>query len=305
MSLPNCGRTVTVSTPPQRIVALNQSSTETLLSLGLGARIVGTATWFDPVLPQFTEANDAIPRLADNNPSLESILAVKPDFVAATYFADLPGEGETKPDTFADLGIPLYMAPAECTKNPGGTGDGERSTKLSLDVIYEEVTELGELTGQQAQGEQVVASLKQRVAAVSGQHPAQPVTVAFWFANSESPYVAGGLGSPQIAADALGLTNIYGGSNQEWPQVSWEDFAAKNPDVIVLADLTRKRETADSGDAKVAFLAQNPVTAQLAAVKNERYIRLTGSDLNPSIRTVDSIEKIAAGLKSLDIGESK
>ncbi len=297
----NCGGEISVTKAPQRIVAMNQSSTETLLSLGLGDRMVGTSTWFDPVLPRFTEQNSRIPRLADNNPSMETVLGAKPDFVAATYFADLPGEGSTKPEAFTRLGVPVYMAPAECAKSPGGKGDGERTAKLSLDAIYQEVAELASLTGRREAGEEMVASLKKRVEAVSGQGKKHPVTAAFWFASSESPYVAGGLGSPQIAAEAVGMTNVYAGSQQEWPQVGWEDFATKDPDVIVIADLARRRKSADSGDEKIDFLEKHPVTSQMRAVKNKQYIRLAGSELNPSIRTVDSMEKLAAGIEKLGL----
>lgn len=75
VSLENCGETVTVAEPPQRIVSLNQGTTEVLLSLGLSDRVVGTATWTDPILPSLEEANEGITRLADNAPSLDAYSA--------------------------------------------------------------------------------------------------------------------------------------------------------------------------------------------------------------------------------------
>ena len=71
MTIENCGHTVTVDAPPQRAVSLNQGSTEILLSLGLADRMVGTATWTDPVRDNLAAANATVPRLADNKPSFE------------------------------------------------------------------------------------------------------------------------------------------------------------------------------------------------------------------------------------------
>ena len=298
LTLENCGRTLTVEAAPQRVVALNQSTTETLLSLGVGDRVVGTSTWFDPVLPQLSAANSRIPRIADDNPSLESVLAKEPDFATATYRADLPGEGKTTMDDLAGLGISTYMAPAECALTKT-SGDGRRTTPLTMDVLYQEPLELARIMGVPQKGTELVDSLKARMEKASTGRPGAGKTVAFWFANDESPYVAGGWGSTQLAADAVGLENVFAESHDEWPQVSWEAFAEKNPDVIVLGDLTRKRQTSETAASKIAFLEKNPVTAQMKAVKNKAYITLPGSDMNPSIRTVDAAEKLAAGLTHL------
>lgn len=66
LTLENCGSEVTVESAPARVVSLDQNSTEILLSLGLEDRIVGTASWTDPVLDSLADANESVPRLADN-----------------------------------------------------------------------------------------------------------------------------------------------------------------------------------------------------------------------------------------------
>src|SRR3712207_7144627 len=69
----NCGQELTFDAVPERVVSLDQGSTEILLSLDLGDRVVGSASWTDPVLPELAEANEAVPRLADNAPSYEGV----------------------------------------------------------------------------------------------------------------------------------------------------------------------------------------------------------------------------------------
>jgi hypothetical protein len=85
LTIENCGMAVTFQKPPQRVVSIGQSSTEVLLALGLAPKIVGTAVWFGPVLPAYAAENAKIKRLADNDPSFESVVAQQPDLVTAQY----------------------------------------------------------------------------------------------------------------------------------------------------------------------------------------------------------------------------
>ena len=73
------------------------------------------------------------------------------------------------------------------------------------------------------------------------------------------------------------------------------------PDIIVMGDLTRKSQTAETADAKIEYLKSNPVTSQMDAVKNERFIKVAGGDMNPSIRTVDLAEKLVAGIEQFGL----
>lgn len=81
--------------------------------------------------------------------------------------------------------------------------------------------------------------------------------------------------------------------------MSWEVIADRDPDVLVLADLSRRTIDGDALAAKIEFLETNPVTSRLTAVREKRYIVVNGADLNPSIRTVDGTEKVADGLRRL------
>ena len=95
----------------------------------------------------------------------------------------------------------------------------------------------------------------------------------------------------------MGARNVFAGTKDEWPQVSWESIAEADPTVLVLADLSRRSIDGDALDSKIAFLESNPVTREMDAVRNRRYVVVNGADLNPSIRTVDGVEKTAAALR--------
>lgn len=300
----NCGRTTSVTSAPQRIVSLNQGSTEILLSLGLADRMVGTATWTDPVMSGLEDANDRVDRLADSAPSMERVLQAEPDFVTASFASTLGQGGVGSVEAFEKLGVPTYLSPAECEgKDNEGDDDGARTGVLEIETIYREISELAELLDVEAEGDRLVASLEQRVAAASAKAPKDEVSVLYWFANSEAPYLAGCCGGPGIITRALGLKNVFDDTKAEWPQVGWETVADRDPDVLVIGDLTRKSQTAESAKAKIAFLESNPVTREMTAVKNKRYVALSGAALNPSIRTVEGLEQVADALAEFGLSQ--
>lgn len=301
LTLTNCGRELTVEAPPQRAVSLNQGSTEILLSLGLEDRMVGTAAWTDPVLEPLAEANESVPRLADQSPSTEVLLGTNPDFVSASFSNMFDEGGVATPETLASLGVGSYLSPAECLKDNEGDGDGERGEALQIETIFQEITELSQIFGVPERGEELVADLERRMARAEQSSDDAGVSALFWFANAESPYLAGCCGGPGIISRSLGIKNVFDDTTEEWPQINWETVADRNPDVLVLGDLTRKSQTAETGAAKIKFLQQNPVTSQMDAVKNERFVLLSGAELNPSLRTVYAMETVAEQLAELGL----
>ncbi|MGN7780942.1 ABC transporter substrate-binding protein [Mycolicibacterium sp. 22603] len=302
LTLQNCGVQVTFEHAPQRAVSLYQASTEVLLSLGLADRMVGTSTWFDPVLPALAADNERVPRIADNDPSLEAVLDLEPDLItsasAHTFTPAVVGE-RTR---LAELGIPTYQSPSVCTD---AIVDGEtvtRTAPLQMDTLFREITELAQIFDVQDHGAELVSRLKERL----GDAPrieARDATVAFWFSGLRTPYLAGCCSAPGLYAREVGATNVFADAAEDWPEISWEALADRNPDVLVLADLSRKRIDGDALDTKIAFLESNPVTRNMTAVQQKRYVVLTGSELDPGIRQIDAVEKLAEGFAT--VGEPK
>lgn len=294
LTLQNCGVEVTFAQAPQRAVSLYQASTEILLSLGLADRMVGTSTWFDPVLPELAADNDRVPRLADNDPGLEAVLDLEPDIItsasAHTFTPAVVGERAR----LAELGIPTYQSPSVCTD---AVVEGEtvtRTAPLEMDTLFREITELAQIFDVQDRGAQLVGDLRKRLGDASAV-PQRDATVAFWFSGLRTPYLAGCCSAPGLYAREVGATNVFDDAKEDWPEISWEALAHRDPDVLVLADLSRKRIDGDALDTKIAFLESNPVTRTMTAVQQKRYVVLTGSELDPGIRQVAAVEKLAAG----------
>ncbi|MGK5693715.1 ABC transporter substrate-binding protein [Streptomyces sp. URMC 128] len=302
VTLDNCGHEVRVKAPPKHAVSLNQGTTEILLSLGLADRLAGTATWTDPVMKGLAKANAKVPRLSDNNPSFERVLDTGPDFVTASFVSTLGKGGVATREQFEKLGVPTYVSPSDCAgKDNSGDGDGARDEALGIDTIYGEVRDLATVFGVRERGDKLVTSLQRRMAKATRGIHASDVTLLYWFANSESPYMAGCCGAPGIITRALGAKNVFDDTHEEWPQINWETVAERDPDVLVIGDLTRKSQTAESAAKKIAFLESNPVTRNMDAVEHKRYVLLSGQTMNPTIRTVEGVEKVAAGLREFGL----
>ncbi|MFF3332905.1 ABC transporter substrate-binding protein [Streptomyces sp. NPDC002888] len=299
VTLDNCGHQVRVLGPPQRAVSLNQGTTEIMLSLGLADRMVGTATWTDPVAKGLEKAGGKVKRLADNAPSFEKVLDTEPDFVAASFASTLGRGGVAPREQFDKLGVPTYLSPSDCVgKDNSGDGDGVRTEPLTLDAVYGEVRDLARIFGVEERGERLVTDLKDRVKKATTGLDAEDVTLMYWFANSQSPYLAGCCGAPGIVTRELGAKNVFDGTHEEWPQVNWETVADRDPDVLVIGDLSRKQQTAETAAKKIEFLESDPVTKNMTAVRKKRYVLLSGQAMNPTLRTVEGIEKVAAALRA-------
>ncbi|WP_430470998.1 ABC transporter substrate-binding protein [Thalassospira lucentensis] len=311
LTLENCGRTVIFDHAPTRVVSLGQSNTEILYMLGLADRVVGTAVWFNPVAEEYREANAKIPRLADNDPSFESVVGQKPDLVTNQYQWHVGPNGAVGTiKQFSELSIPVYTAPADCVGKDNTTGgDGTRIDAFSMDLIYRTITEIAQIFDVEERGAELTADLRareqaarDRVSDVDG----RGISALFWFSSAEldvDPFVAGQKGAPAYIANVLGVKNVID-SDDEWPKVGWETIARSNPDIIAIGKMDRRRFPADDWELKMKFLQSDPVTSQMNAVKNDHVIVLDALSMNPTIRTINGIEKLADAVEGFHMDTS-
>jgi iron complex transport system substrate-binding protein len=310
LTIENCGQKVTFDKAPAKVVSIGQGMTEVLYSLGLADKVAGTAVWVGPVLPKYAEANARIKRLADNDPSFESVAGLEPDLVAAEFEWHVGAQGSVgKREQFSGLGINTYIAPTDCVAkiNTDG-GDGVRKELFSMNLVYEEIGQLADIFDVKDRGDALIADLKKReadaVASVAGA-AGKNLPVVFWFSSKEvkgDAFIAGKNSAPAYILKTLGAKNVVS-TEEEWPLVGWETISQANPAVIVIATMDRRRYAADDPKVKVDFLENDPVTRELDAVKNKRFVMMDAQSMNPTIRTIDGIEILAKGIKSSGLAQ--
>lgn len=303
LTLDNCGVEVTFAAAPDSVVTVGQAATEILYSLGLGDKVAGTSVWFTDVLPEFEAVNAGVARLSDNDPSFESVVAKRPGLVAVQYEWHVGAQGSVATRAqFSDLGIPTYTLPADCIGKDNTTGsDGTRLAPFAMDSLYQGITELAQIFDVGPRGAALVADLKAREEAAIKAAQAlglNGASAVFWFSSAEmdiDPYVAGQGGAPAYMMQALGLENVVK-SNEEWPVVSWETIARANPTVIVAARMERRRFEADDIERKLEFLQTDPVARLMDAVVHDRIVILDAHSMDPSIRNINALERLAEAL---------
>lgn len=86
----NCGTKVTFAAAPKRVVTIKSTTTEMLLALGLGNRIVGSAFADGPVPQQWRQD---VPVLSAQLPAQEPVLELEPDLVYAGWESNFSADG--------------------------------------------------------------------------------------------------------------------------------------------------------------------------------------------------------------------
>lgn len=286
-SLDNCGTTIGLTAaPPQRVVTIKSTSTEILLALGLGDRIVGTAFQDGPVPEKWAAAAATLPVLADKVPSQEVVLEAEPDFVYAGWESNFSADGAGTRHDLAALGIRTYVSPAACKEA------AYQPTHLTFADIDQEIGEIADIFG--VEDTELLAAQHAKLASI--EKDANGLSALWFSSGSDIPYVGAGIGAPQLILDTIGVRNIAAAVKDTWASYNWESVIAANPDVIVLVDASWSTK-----EKKIRVLEENPATAQLDAVKNHRYLVVPFAASEAGVRTVDAAADLAKQLRELPV----
>jgi iron complex transport system substrate-binding protein len=296
LKLDNCDAEVTYPSPPRRAVTLNQAAAEILIRLGVGDRVVGTGYQIDKIPDDVAAEYGEIPLLATNGASIsnESLLGAQPDFVYSQFASFLTTAEAGERQELHDLEVPTYLTEFDCVSH-------ESVAKASFDLLFDEYRDLATIFDVAAAGERLVA--EQQAVVDAGVDTAKAIegdpTVMWFYSTYEgTPYVAGPGGLPQHVTELVGARNVFDDASTKWPETSWDEVAARNPSVIVLADLTRG-EPGDTAKEKIDILKKDPLTATLDAVRNDRFIVVPGQYMDPSAGSVQAVPALADGLVKL------
>jgi iron complex transport system substrate-binding protein len=198
----DAGRAIPVPRKISRIVTLAPSLTEIVFAIGAGSRVVATDDFSNAPAPAA-----ALPKVGGVQPSVEQIVAARPDLVLAL-------SGSNVPSLSAALGaahIPLFVARTERLTDVGRLM-GRLGDVLSAPDAGQAVRRFG--------------------AAISAQHRSRSrsprVVFIVW---TEPLYVAG---RETFLDDLLALTGARNAVDAKgWPQYSLESVVATPPDVIL------------------------------------------------------------------------
>lgn len=256
------GVTSTWSTPPQRIVSLLPSLTETVCELGACARLVGVdrhSNWPASVkqLPQLGGGID---------PNVEAVVALRPDAV-------LIAGSSRAVDQLRALGLQVVVL------EPKNSADVRRV-----------LVAVGQLLGVDAQEPQRVwRQIDAAVSAAAQSLPARIRHTRVYFEVNSAPYGAGEASFVGEVLGRLGARNILPASMGPFPRLNPEFVVRANPDLIMV------------GDQNFGGMAQRPGWAGIRALRENRLCVFTPEQsdvlVRPGPRLADAARLMADCLR--------
>ena len=259
---------LTLNAEPQRIVSMSATATEMLFAIGAGDKVIAVDNFSNyPAQTAELEKVDAY------QPNVEAISALEPDLVIISYD---PGN---LVEQLNALSIPVFAAYAVS----------------NLDGAYEQLEQLGALTGRLAEAVQLSATMQAEIAEiVAGVTKTDPPLTYFYeldptlYTITSNTFVGGVMAS-------LGLVSVADGveAGNDYPQLSAEVLVDKDPSIIFLADTKCCAQSLQT-------VAERDGWAELTAVKTGSVVELDddiASRWGP--RLVDLVRVVAEAVASV------
>jgi iron complex transport system substrate-binding protein len=235
---------VTVPRRPTRIVSISPTSTESLFAIGASRQVLAVDDQSD--YPK----NAPKTALSGFTPNVEAIAAYRPDLVVVAY--------DTKDLVAAleKLGIPvIFHKPA-----------------TSIRGAYQQIRQLGAVTGHGPQATALVSRMKSQIARIVAKRKPTAAGATVYHELDPSFFSASSNTFVGRVYSLFGLKNLAdaapGGS--DYPQLSPEFIVSSNPDLVVLADSVCCGQNADT-------VASRPGWAGIKAVRNRAILRIDDS----------------------------
>ncbi|MHB0970251.1 MAG: ABC transporter substrate-binding protein [Thermoanaerobaculia bacterium] len=219
--------------PAQRIVTLAPNLTEIVAAIGAVSRLVGTDDYSN-----VPESVNRLPKVGGVTPSLEAIVALRPDVVVAPASTAAPALERA----LDGLGTPMIRVRTE------------RMSDVSVAML-----DLGRVLGVEASAHAAARRLDDAIERARRERgPKRRLLIVVW---PDPLYVA----ARETFADDLlqlcGAENAVPPGVRGWPQYSLEAVVAADPDALILFG----REA--SGESPLDYVRRDPRWARLRAVR--------------------------------------
>jgi cobalamin transport system substrate-binding protein len=237
---------VTVSKRPTRIVSLSPTATESLFAIGAGSQVVAVDDQSD--YPKSAPKTS----LSGFTPNVEAIASYRPDLVVFSY------DSKGLSDALKRLGITAM----------------QHDAAKSFKGAYQQIRQLGMVTGHEAAAARVVDRMKAKIASIVKRARSAGGTLSVYHELTPDLYSATSKTFVGQVYTALGLRNIADAVPDTfgtgYPQLSAEYVVATSPDVIVLADSICCGQRPSS-------VAVRPGWDKVSAVKTGSIVRIDDS----------------------------
>lgn len=244
----------TFSQSPQKVVANTQGAAELLIRLGLTDKIVGVAAVYGHVPEDIADEFSKIPVLAEGYVGKELTIGASPELVVGRgdLFQDADwGVGTV--DSLNELGVKTYV-------------QGTSVSGASLNNLYQDITELGEIFNVQANAAAYIEQLKSREAALAARASTETVNYASIFDNGDGTVGIYNGNTDTFIESAVSLINMHNMLIEETGTISLEQLVELNPEALVIS----KYAGGIDPEQTIAMLLANEQVQSINAIKNKK-----------------------------------
>ncbi|WP_454943421.1 ABC transporter substrate-binding protein [Corynebacterium argentoratense] len=231
--------------------------------------------------------------LSDKAAGLEQIIAEAPDVYVAGWNYGMTDANGVNPESLASHGIGAYVLTESCRQSDGA----KRGTVEPWQAVREDLNNLGTAFGDEETAKKVIEDQDSRLDKLKAAPQADTKPVAFVFDQGrDGVFTSGRFGGPEAIITAAGATNAAGDVDDTWTTVSWEKLASTSPDVFVFVDYPGQNL-----EEKIEMLKTNPVTKDLPAVKEERFVNLPYVMWTSGPLNIDAAELVRKALEGYNL----
>ena len=276
---------------PRRIIALWQTSFETLLMLGAGDRIVAAGgLWgLDTLAPENVPLYEKIPLHSERPPDVETMLTLQPDLIVGWLFDfTRQSNGVGRSDFWEKRGTNVYMT----TMNIAEFKDVH-----TLEDELKFIRDLGTIVDREERAAEIEQEIRDEMTPVTQGKPPRVLVVSS-VARQLSIYtprtLAGDL-LEKLGAEVLGADRQMVGEDEF---ISYEQLLMLDPDVIFVQSASPH----DQGPRE--RLLANPALHRLRAVREGHIYSVPFYLMRcPGVRVLDGIRCFKRGLKDASSSE--
>lgn len=260
-SYPVTAGSLTLDAQPTKIVSLSPSATEMLFAVGAGPQVVA--------VDNNSNYPAGVPKteLSGYEPNAEAIAAKNPDLVV------LSDDIKNIVSQLTALKIPVYQTPAAVT----------------LEDSYQQITDLGKLTGHAAQGEALAQQMRDDIIKLTKDLPKREKPLTYYYELDPTLYSVTSktfIGSLFTAAGLVNIADTLGSTGNDYPQLSAEALIKANPDFIFLADTKCCGQSAETVKARAGWSTLTAVTKGQVVPLDDDIASRWGPRVVDLIRTV-------------------
>ena len=169
--------------------------------------------------------------------------------------------------------------------------NGTYSAEPNFSDIYKDIEDLGRIFKKEDEAAKLIKNLKAREEALKANVKQTDVKIMA-FDSGDKAALTSGKGIEDEMIKLAGGKNIFGDLNNAFEEVSFEEVAKRNPDIIIIHSYD-VGDTTGTTEEKIESLRKNPALENITAIKNNNFVVVKLVEVFPGLQIFDAAERLS------------